>query len=278
MAAALTQALRLHNGVEMPVFGLGTWQIPDGAPVIQACRDALEAGYRHIDTAAGYNNEKGVGQAVRESGLAREDIFVTTKLGNPEHRNGYDACLKAFDDSFAKLHIGPVDLYLIHWPCPGKYHDAWRALENIYASGRARAIGVSNFLPHHLTDLLTTAEVVPMVDQVEFHPRLMQKDLMTFLRRQKIVQESWSPLMQGKVLAIPELQEIAKKHHKTVAQVVIRWNIQHDVVVIPKSTHRERIVSNAQVFDFELSADDMKQIDALDQDKRVGPHPDHFNF
>lgn len=278
MAGSIRDVATLHNGVQMPWLGLGVFKVAEGPDVENSVKWALEAGYRHIDTAALYGNERGVGKAIRESGIPRQEVFVTTKVWNDDIRRGYDAVLRAYDQSLEKLGFDYVDLYLVHWPVKGHYKDAWRALERIYADGRVRAIGVSNFLVHHLEDLLAGAKVVPMVNQVEFHPRLMQKDLMEFCRRHRIIEEAWAPLGQGSVFNIPELQEIARARGKTVAQVVLRWEIQHQVVTIPKSVHRERIVANAQIFDFELSAEEMARIDALDANQRVGADPNNFNF
>lgn len=278
MSNALTESVTLANGTKMPLLGLGTWQSAEGQTVKQAVRWAIEAGYRHIDTAAIYQNERGVGEAVRESGIARGELFITTKAWNDAQRAGKDAVRRAFDDSLAKLNMDYVDLYLVHWPVKGRYIETWQVMEEIYASGRARAIGVSNFMVHHLKDLLPHCKIKPMVNQIEFHPWLMNKDLMALDQREGIVHEAWSPLMQGKITTIPALQAIAKRVGKTVAQVTLRWMVQHGVVTIPKSVRRERIVENAGIFDFVLSAADMAAIDALDQNKRIGADPDNFSF
>lgn len=267
----------MHNDVEIPLLGLGTWKMSD-SEAEEAVAAALRLGYRHIDTASVYGNEAGVGRAVRASGLPREAVFVTTKLWNDAQRAGYDACLRAFDESLGRLGLSYVDLYLVHWPCKGHYRQAWRAMEAIYASGRARAVGVSNFMVHHLEDLLSSTSLVPHNNQVELHPRLVQKPLMTFCREKRIVQTAWSPLMKGAVERIPELQEIGRKYGKTAAQVALRWNVQLGVVTIPKTTRPERLRENAAIFDFELSADEMARISALDRGERIGPDPDHFNF
>lgn len=278
MAGSIADTVTLTNGVKMPMLGLGTWKSKEGAEVEQSIRWALEIGYRHIDTAAAYGNEKGVGEGIRSSGVPREQVFVTTKLWNDDQRKGYDACLKAFDTSLSKLGMDYVDLYLVHWPVPGKYKEAWRAVDEIYASGRAKAIGVSNFMVHHLEDLLKDTQTVPMVNQVEFHPWLVQKPLMEICRKHRIVEEAWSPLMRGKITQLDVVTEIAKSKGKTPAQVVLKWNLQHGLVTIPKSVKRERLVENASLYDFELTAEEMTRIDALDKGERVGPNPDNYNF
>jgi diketogulonate reductase-like aldo/keto reductase len=266
----------LHNGVAMPYFGLGVFQVDDGDEVIQAVKDALSAGYIHIDTASLYGNERGVGQAVATSGIPRKEIFITSKVWNSNQ--GYDSTLRAFDTSMKLLGLDVLDLYLVHWPVKGKYIETWKALERLYAEGLVRAIGVSNFLLHHLEDLLPHCTTVPMVNQMEFHPRLVQQKLIDFCSSQKIQYEAWSPLMQGKIFQIKELQVLASKYRKNVAQLVLRWNLQKGVVTIPKSVHRDRIISNAQIFDFEITAEDMQAIDDLDMHERVGADPNNFNF
>ncbi|MFB5190152.1 aldo/keto reductase [Alicyclobacillus fastidiosus] len=274
-AKHLADTTTLNNGVQMPWFGLGVWQTKEGDEVEQAVTYALSAGYRHIDTAAAYKNEQGVGNAIRKSGIAREDLFVTTKLWNADQ--GYDTALRAFEESNRRLGLEYVDLYLIHWPVKGKYKDSWKALEKLYKDGVVRAIGVSNFHIHHLEDLLADAEVVPAVNQVECHPLLAQTKLRSFCADHKIQFEAWSPLMQGN-LDHGALVDIAKKYNKTPAQVVLRWDLQHDIVTIPKSIREARIVENAQVFDFELSSEDMAAIDGLNENRRFGADPDNFNF
>ena len=267
----------LNNGIAMPWLGLGTWQAR-GGEVKAACKWALEAGYRSIDTAYIYSNEAEVGEAVRESGVKRSDVFITTKLWNDYLRKGPDECLKAFDVSLKQLGMDYVDLYLIHWPVAGKYKDAWRVLEKIYAEKRARAIGVSNFMVHHLEDLLTSAKVVPAVNQVEFHPRLRQQQLLDLCAKHKIQHEAWGPLMQGKIGELKELHEIGAAHKKSIEQVALRWGMQKGSVMIPKSVKKERLLSNAAVFDFELSAAEVARIDALDRNQRVGADPNNFAF
>ncbi|MCL6547501.1 MAG: aldo/keto reductase [Alicyclobacillus sp.] len=266
----------LQNGVEMPWFGLGVYKIPDGEDVERAVLAAVEAGYRSIDTAAFYENEAGVGRAVRACGLPRESLFITTKVWNSDQ--GYESTLRAFEASRKRLGMDYVDLYLVHWPVKGKYRDTWRALEKLYRDGWVRAIGVSNFQVHHLQDVMRDCEVVPMVNQVEYHPRLTQEELLTFCKQQKIQMEAWSPLMRGRIREIPEIVEIARRHGKTPAQVVLRWDLQHEVVTIPKSVHPERIRENADIFDFELSEEEMKRIDALNRNDRTGADPDNFDF
>ena len=269
-------AWALANGVEIPYLGLGVWQADNGPEVVDAIKWALQAGYRHIDTAAAYQNETGVGRAIRESGVARADIFVTSKLWNSEQ--GYDSTLRAFDQSMERLGLDVLDLYLIHWPVRGKYKDTWRAFEQLYADGRIRAIGVSNFLQHHLEDLLGDAQVVPMVNQLEFHPWLVQPALLAYCRQHQIQYEAWSPLMQGKLFEQDIVNDLARKYGKSPGQIVLRWDLQKGVVTIPKSVKREHILSNAAVFDFELSAEDVAYLDGLDRQQRIGPDPDTFNF
>lgn len=267
---------RLHNGVDMPYLGLGVFETSEGQEIINAIHWALEAGYRHIDTAYLYMNEKGVGEAIRSSNIKREEIFVTTKVWNSDQ--GYKKTLDAFYRSLDLLKFDYVDLYLIHWPVKGKYVETWEALQYLYEKKLVRAIGVSNFLEHHLNDILQHKGIVPMVNQVEFHPYVVQPSLLEYCKQHNIQFEAWTPLMKGKVNEIPVIIEIAKKYGKTPVQVVLRWDLQKDVITIPKSASKERIISNAQLFDFELSSEDIKQIDALDRDERIGAHPDNFNF
>jgi diketogulonate reductase-like aldo/keto reductase len=268
--------VELKNGVPMPYLGLGVFLVHEGEEVKQAVKYALSAGYRHIDTASLYGNERGVGQSVRESGVPRKEIFVTSKVWNSDQ--GYTNTLHAFDVSMKLLGFEYLDLYLIHWPVKGKYAETWKALEQLYSEGRVRAIGVSNFLRHHLENLLTHCKVVPMVNQMEFHPRLVQQELIDFCKSHIIQYEAWSPLMQGKIFNIKELHSLAEKYKKDIAQIVLRWNLQKGVVTIPKSVRRERIISNAQIFDFEITQQDMHAIDRLDKNERVGADPDNFNF
>lgn len=280
MAKNLQDTTALHNGIKMPWFGIGVFKVEEGSELVAAVKSAIKHGYRSIDTAAIYGNETSVGQAIhegiQEANISREDLFVTSKVWNADL--GYEATLAAFETSLTKLGLEYLDLYLIHWPVKGKYKEAWRALEKLYKDGRVKAIGVSNFQIHHLEDLMGEAEIKPMINQVEFHPYLTQKELITFCRAHDIQMEAWSPLMQGQLLDNPVLQEIADKHGKTVAQVILRWDLQHGVVTIPKSTKEHRIVENASVFDFELTQEEMDRIDALNQNHRVGPDPDNFDF
>ncbi|MED1787952.1 aldo/keto reductase [Brevibacillus laterosporus] len=280
MAKNLQATATLHNGTKMPWFGIGVFKVEEGSELVSAVKSAIKHGYRSIDTAAIYGNETSVGQAIhegiQETNLPREDLFVTSKVWNADL--GYEATLAAFETSLDKLGLEYLDLYLIHWPVKGKYKEAWRALEKLYKDGRVKAIGVSNFQIHHLEDLMEEAEIKPMINQVEFHPYLTQKELITFCRAHDIQMEAWSPLMQGQLLDNPVLQEIANKHGKTVAQVILRWDLQHGVITIPKSTKEHRIVENASVFDFELTKEEMDRIDALNQNHRVGPDPDNFDF
>ncbi|ANE47620.1 glyoxal reductase [Paenibacillus swuensis] len=276
MTTKITDTTVLNNGVEMPWFGLGVWQAADGEEVVRAVTGAIQAGYRSIDTAAVYKNEAGVGQGIRESGVPREELFITTKVWNADQ--GYETTLAAFEASLKLLGLEYVDLYLIHWPVKGKYKETWKALEELYRNGRVRAIGVSNFHVSHLEDLLTDAEVVPAVNQVEYHPRLAQPELKQFCEEHNIQLEAWSPLMQGKLLDEPTLTAIAGKYNKSTAQVILRWDLQNEVVTIPKSVQQERIEANAQIFDFELSDEDMAAIDALNKNERTGPDPDNFDF
>jgi len=267
--------IKLNNGVEIPQLGFGVFQVPD-EETTEAVTRALEAGYRSIDTAAAYGNERGVGEAIKASGLARDELFITTKLWNPAQ--GYDSTLRAFDDSLGKLGLDQLDLYLIHWPVPAadRFVDTWKAFEKLYADGRVRAIGVSNFQPTHVRRLLDEGLTLPSINQVELHPALQQATLRAFHTEHGIATEAWSPLAQGEVLGAPEITAIAAKHGKTPAQVVLRWHIERGFIVFPKSVTPARIRENIDIFDFELSGEDVERISALDRGERTGPDPDTF--
>ena len=266
----------LHNGVEMPTLGLGVWKMENNDEVKTAVNAAIDAGYKAIDTAAAYKNEEGVGTAIKENSTPREELFITSKVWNDDQ--GYESTLKAFEDTVSKLGIETLDLYLIHWPVEGKYKETWKAMEKLYKDGRIRAIGVSNFHPHHLEDLMKEAEIKPMVNQVEFHPLLNQKELRDYCKQHSIQMEAWSPLAQGKLLDNEVVKGIAEQHGKSTAQVIIRWDLEHEVVTIPKSSNPDRIKQNFDVFDFELTKDDIRALDELNQNERMGPDPDNFDF
>jgi methylglyoxal/glyoxal reductase len=274
MPNSLQDTTTLHNGVKMPWFGLGVFKVQEGSEVIESVKAAIKNGYKSIDTAAIYKNEEGVGQAIKESGVPREELFITTKVWNSDQ--GYESTLQAFETSLEKLGLDYLDLYLIHWPGKNKYKETWKALEKLYKDGRVRAIGVSNFKVHHLQDLISDADIKPMVNQVEYHPHLTQKDLLEYCQSEGIQLEAWSPLKQGELLSDPTIMELAEKHQKSAAQIILRWDLQNKVVTIPKSIKEQRIIENANIFDFELSSEDMAKIDALNKDERVGPDPDDF--
>lgn len=271
--------LTLANDKTIPALGLGVYKAKDGQEVQQAIQWALAAGYRSIDTAAVYGNEAGVGDAIRESQstqqIDRSEIFLTTKIWNSDLRE--DNVEQAFEDSLRRLQQDYVDLLLIHWPVAGKFNAAWKHFERFYEQGRAKAIGVSNFMPEHLASLLAEARIKPMLNQIEFHPYLQQRATVDLCRREGILVEAWSPLMQGN-LDDAVLSQIAQQHGKSNAQVILRWNIQKDIVTIPKSTNQGRIQENIDVFDFELSPEEMASIDALNRDQRIGPDPYTFSF
>ncbi|WP_442601287.1 aldo/keto reductase [Paenibacillus sp. KN14-4R] len=275
MVTSIQDSTTLRNGVRMPWLGLGVWKTQDGEEVEHAVRAAIEAGYRSIDTAAIYGNEAGVGRGIKVSGVNREDLFITTKVWNDDQ--GYESTLQAFETSRQKLGVEYLDLYLVHWPGTSKYIETYRALEKLYKDGLVKAIGVSNFLVHHLEELIANCEIKPMVNQVEYHPLLNQQELYNYCKQEGIQLEAWSPLMQGN-LDLPLLTELATKYQKSPAQIVLRWDIQQGVVTIPKSIRAERIQENGNIFDFELSNDDMKRLNTLNEDKRFGPHPDKFVF
>lgn len=266
----------LNNGLRMPWLGLGVYQAEDGPEVENAVKYALEVGYRSIDTASVYGNEIGVGKAIRESGIPREEIFVTTKVWNEDQRQ--KRTLAAFEESLERLGLDYVDLYLVHWPVKGFYKETWKEMEKILASGGAKAIGVSNFLVNDLKDILADCKVVPSVNQMECHPYLLQPELLAFCKVNDIRMEALSPLMQGNIVSVPLLKVLATKYKKTPAQITLRWNLQNGIVTIPKSVTPSRIKQNSEIFDFEISPHDMLALDALDQGKRFGPNPADFNF
>jgi len=276
MTSIQTSKVKLINGVEMPWLGLGVFRSKEGKEVETAVKCALATGYRSIDTAAAYQNERGVAKAIKESGVPREEIFLTTKIWNSDQ--GYQSTFRAFEDSLEKLQTNYIDLYLIHWPKGELSVETWKAIEELYEQGRIRAIGVSNFLVHHLKHLMENLRIVPMVNQVEFHPQLIQPDLLKFCQDNQIQLEAWRPIMEGKVKDIPVFQALSMKYQKSPVQIVLRWDIQKKVVTIPKSVTPERIIHNADIFDFELSAEDMAKIDSLDKNARMGADPDNFNF
>ncbi|NII54905.1 aldo/keto reductase [Luteibacter sp. SG786] len=275
--AAKVPLLTLNDGHTAPQLGFGVFQIPD-AETADAVAHALQTGYRSIDTASIYGNERGVRQGMERSGVARSDIFLTTKLWNAHQ--GYDETLHACDESMKRLGVDYLDMYLIHWPTPKKdrYVDTWKAFLRLREEGRVRSIGVSNFQPEHLERIIGETGVVPVVNQIELHPDFAQRELVAVNAKHGIVTEAWSPLGQGgELLKHPVLVRVGEKHGKTAAQVVLRWHVQLGHMVIPKSVTLERIAANIDVFDFELSADDMKAIDGLDAGNRMGPHPDELN-
>lgn len=273
MSFSLDSTLTLNNGIEMPRFGLGVWRTEAGTEAENAVRWALEAGYKAIDTAALYANEAEVGQIVKSGIVPREDVFVTSKAW-VDHLS-YDGTKKAFDDSMERLGLDYVDLYLIHWPV-NDWQGAWRALEELYETDRVRAIGVSNFLQHHLDELLSFAKVQPAVNQFEFHPYLQQPELQAYCREHDIAMTAWAPIMKGQVMDVPELVTIGEKYGKSAVHVTLRWMLQIGVITIPKSAKKERIESNADIFDFELTDTEVETINGLDRNERIGIHPDKF--
>jgi methylglyoxal/glyoxal reductase len=276
MLRNLQSTKTLHNGIEIPYVGLGVYQMKDPSETVLAVRTAIESGYRSIDTAAIYDNEEDVGQGVKEGGVAREELFITSKVWNGDQ--GYDMTMKAFETSLKKLDMDYLDMYLIHWPVEGKYNDTWKAMERLHSEGLVKTIGVSNFHPHHLQDLMKYSNEKPVLNQIELHPRLNQEKIREFCASQHIAVEAWSPIAQGRVLNEPTLNHIAEKHEKSAAQVILRWHLQNDVIIIPKSVHEHRIKENADLFNFELSMEEMNQINQLNLDERFGPDPDNFDF
>lgn len=279
----LTDTYQLSNGTPIPCIGFGTWQIPDGQEATTAVKRAIENGYRHIDTAAIYKNEASVGQAIRECNIPREELFITSKVWNADR--GYESTLAGFKTSLSQLGLKYLDLYLIHWPAssskfPGWEHinlQTWKALTELYKDGLIKAIGVSNFLPHHLKALMQT-EVPPMVNQIEFHPGQMQTETLNFCQQHHILVEAWSPLGSGKMLENPTLMEMVARYKKSTAQLCIRWCLQNGTLPLPKSVNPARIIHNAQVFDFEISQEDMNTINAMPYFGGSGTHPDEVNF
>jgi 2,5-diketo-D-gluconate reductase A len=273
--AAQVPTLTFNNGVEVPQVGFGVFKVP-AAETKAAVTSALEVGYRHIDTAKLYDNEAAVGEAIAESGIDRDDLFVTTKVWNDDQ--GRDATLRAFDASLKRLGLDRLDLYLIHWPYPGQdlYVETWKTLEELYADGRVRSIGVSNFQPTHLQRLLDETETVPAINQVELHPWLQQRELREFHAEHGIVTEAWSPISRGARLADPAIAELADKHGTSPAQVILRWHLDIGNVIIPKSVNRDRMAANIDLCDVHLDADDHAVIDGLDEGTRIGPNPDEF--
>ncbi len=278
MIMNISSKVKLNNGVEMPWFGLGVFRSEEGSEVENAVLTALENGYRHIDTAAIYKNERGVGNAVKESGIAREEIFITSKVWNTDQ--GYNKTIKAFEGSLERLQMDYLDLYLVHWPKGKRSVESWKALEELYKKGKIRAIGVSNFLVPHLEEFLPECKIIPAVNQYEFHPELLQPELLDYCNNKGIQAEAWSPIMKGKVVDLPLMQELAEKYGKNPVQIVLRWDIQKGVVTIPKSVTPERIISNSDIFDFELSEEDIVKIDSLNKAEsgRIGFHPDTIPF
>lgn len=271
---SLADKVEIAPGVAINRLGLGTYRADEGPDVEGEVRYGLSIGYRTIDTAALYGNEDSVGRMIRESGIARDDVFVTTKVWNTDQ--GYDSTLRAFDKSLSALQFDHVDLYLVHWPIRDKMRDTWRAMEEILASGRTRAIGVCNHLRHHLDDLEGFANTMPALNQFEHHPRLQRRELVEYCSDRGITVQAWAPIMRGRVSLIPELIQIAQTHDKTPAQVSLRWILQSGVVTIPKSIHERRIAENAELYDFELSDADMAIIDSLDRGERIGPDPERY--
>lgn len=268
----------LNNGVEMPWIGMGVFRMEKNEETIQAIETALSLGYRHIDTAAYYRNEEAVAQAIARSGIPREEIFLTTKLWNDDQRSG--KIKEAFENSLRHLDTDYVDLYLIHWPVADKFVRSWQVLEEIYQSGRARAIGVSNFKRHHLETLKKSTEIIPAVNQIELHPYLIQQEDVTYCLQNGIRPEAWSPFAAGKTALLEEtrLKELADKYGKTPAQIILRWNYQRGIITIPKSVHKTRLAENIDIFDFRLEPEEIERINALNRNERIGSDPDHFDF
>lgn len=280
----LETTYHLTDGTRIPVVGFGTWKMPNDQHTSDIVTHAIETGYRHIDTAAVYRNEEAVGKGISKSGISRDDLFVTTKLANPDHR--YDLAKKAIDDSLEKLGLDYVDLYLMHWPVPIDYRDtwqeanaeAWRAMEEAHAEGKIRSLGVSNFHPHHLDVLLETAKVKPVINQIYLNPSDPQPEVVNYNNELGILSEAYSPLGTGKIFEIKELDQLAEKYGKTVAQIVLRWSLQKGFLPLPKTNTIDRVVENADIFDFNLSSGDIEFMDQLQGKSGSAPDPDHITF
>ncbi|PAA99811.1 aldo/keto reductase [Enterococcus canintestini] len=280
----LTSTYTLENGVKIPKVGFGTWQTPDGDVAVESVKAALAAGYRHIDTAQGYHNEKSVGKGIKESGVPRSEIFLTTKLWNENH--SYDLVMESFAQSLKELDTDYVDLFLIHWPNPVTFRDnwqeanaqTWKAMEELYEAGKIKAIGVSNFLPHHLDELKKTAKIMPQVNQIFLAPGELQPEVVKYAQEHDILLEAYSPLGTGKIFSVPEMQTIAANHNKSIAQVALRWSLQHGFLPLPKSVHADRIKENSEIFDFELTEEEMATINQLDGVVGKAKNPDTANF
>lgn len=281
---SLKDCYTLRNGVKIPCVGFGTWIKNDGQVELDSVKEALACGYRHIDTATSYGNEAAVGRAIRKSGIPREEIFVTTKLWNPDQ--GYDTTLRAFEKSIKLLDMDYVDLYLIHWPRPQGHKEdyqeinlqTWRAFEKLYKEGLIRSIGVSNFKPHHLQPLMDKAEIMPMVNQIEFHVSQLQEETVDFCKKNDILVEAWGPLARGKIMDVESVQAMSQKYNKTIAQISLRWILQKGILPLPKSVTPSRIQENAQLFDFELTDGDMKILDSIEGCEGTGMDPDKVKF
>ncbi len=274
MIESISNKIELHNGYKMPGLGLGVYKADNGEEINKAIKAALETGYRLIDTATFYGNEKGVGEAIRKSSIPREEIFITSKLWIEDQ--GIETTRKAFEETLERMELEYLDLYLIHWPKPGKYLESWKVLQELYQEGKIRAIGVCNCMIHHLESIKELGGVQPMVLQNEFHPKLIQQNILDYCKKNKIQYQAWSPLMRGEILENELIGTIAEKYGKSEAQIVIRWDLQKRVVTIPKSVHKQRIQENADVFDFELTDDEVAEIDGLEDNTRTGAHPDTF--
>ena len=281
---SLKDCYTLRNGVKIPCVGFGTWLANDGDVAVASVKEAVKCGYRHIDTATSYGNEGSIGKAVKECGLPREELFITSKLWNPDQ--GYDSTLRAFEKTMGLLDMDYIDLYLIHWPRPQGHKDdyqeinlqTWRAFEKLYKEGRIRAIGVSNFKPHHLQPLMDKAEIQPMVNQIEFHVSMLQEETVDFCKKNDILVEAWGPLARGKIMDVESVQQMSEKYHKSIAQISLRWIMQKGILPLPKSVTPSRIKENGELFDFELSDEDMKILDAIEGCVSTGMDPDTVKF